>query len=399
MSDAMATSLEALRANQAATDALLAEHAAAVAAAAARARARGAVHVAARAAALAASPVAGFWGRALKAHPLLGMAITPRDAAVLAHLTDVRDVMPGDPEGGGEGAVESAEEEAEGGAVGQGGGGATTAGEGGGAVGLEAGEAGTPRDATRTGAATTPTDNAADVAGTPGAMAPAPEAGGEPTTPAATAAALGVAAAPSLPDASAPWTFSLHFHFDSNPFFTNRVLTKTYTFAAAGPVGSMEHADLVSCEGTPIDWAPGKNVTVKVMRRPTGGRGRGRRGGGGGGGKTTVRAVPTDSFFNFFAPPPVPAWEDFAHLALQDDSEEDDDGSNGDSTAAAAAETAAMLAELFDADLRMATAVADGVIPGAVHLVGGTFETWRGGRPYRECMRDQWDLEDSDESD
>ncbi|KAK1860407.1 hypothetical protein I4F81_002996 [Pyropia yezoensis] len=346
MSDAMATSLEALRANQAATDALLAEHAAAVAAAAARARARGAVHVAARAAALAASPVAGFWGRALKAHPLLGMAITPRDAAVLAHLTDVRDVMPGDPEGGGEGAVESAEEEAEGGAVGQGGGGATTAGEGGGAVGLEAGEAGTPRDATRTGAATTPTDNAADVAGTPGAMAPAPEAGGEPTTPAATAAALGVAAAPSLPDASAPWTFSLHFHFDSNPFFTNRVLTKTYTFAAAGPVGSMEHADLVSCEGTPIDWAP-----------------------------------------------------DFAHLALEDDSEEDDDGSNGDSTAAAAAETAAMLAELFDADLRMATAVADGVIPGAVHLVGGTFETWRGGRPYRECMRDQWDLEDSDESD
>ncbi|GAB0497354.1 hypothetical protein MMPV_008686 [Pyropia vietnamensis] len=453
MSNAMAASLAALRANQAAIDALLTEHASAVAAVAARARSRGATHVAARAAALVASPVAGFWGRALKAHPLLGMAITPRDVAVLAYLTDVRDVLPGDPvegvgvevgveggaEGGGEGPAEGPAEEGYGGGKEDRGEGKTTgASREGELVEAATGGAGATRNASRVA----PTGVAADMAGEPGVTASSPEAGGELATPVTTAAAvaaramatdggcdgggcndcdgngggarggatngpprsLRAATGVSSPSyAATPWTFSLHFHFDTNPYFANRVLTKTYTFSSAGPVGSMEHVDLLACEGTPIDWAPGKNVTVKVLRRPSGGRGRGRgrRGGGGGGVKTAVRAVPTDSFFNFFAPPPVPVWEDFAHLGVDDsDSSDDseDDDSDEESTTAAAAETAAMLAELFDADLRMATAVTDAVIPGAVHLVGGTFEGWRGGRPFRECTRGRWDSEDSNES-
>jgi len=197
----------------------------------------------------------------------------------------------------------------------------------------------------------------------------------------------------------APWTFALHFHFRANPYFTNTVLTKTYTFSERGPVSALDHTDLLDVGGTPIDWAPGKNVTVKVLRRGRGGRsgrgrGRGGRGGGGGGGGGgAVRTEPTDSFFNFFAPPPLPpAGDAFWGAADGRDGDSDDGASDGGSSASSdASEEAALLAELFDADIHMAAVLSEVVVAGAVHLVGGTFEGWRGGRPYRACAGDGWD--------
>ena len=56
--------------------------------------------------------------------------------------------------------------------------------------------------------------------------------------------------------------FKLDFTFAENEFFTNKVLTKTYIMADTGDDPVLEKA-----EGTPIDWAPGKNVTVKVIKK------------------------------------------------------------------------------------------------------------------------------------
>ncbi|OSX79525.1 hypothetical protein BU14_0075s0015 [Porphyra umbilicalis] len=211
MADATRGSLAALGANQRAILRAMAEESAARAALTARYRARLAPALAARSAALAAHPVDGFWATALAAHPLLAAAITPRDAAVLAHLVDVRDEYPAD------------------------------AGGGGGGGGVPPTRLLVPR---RMAAAAATRDG-----------------GGTPPS--------------AFPPPPAPWTFALHFHFRANPYFTNGVLTKTYTFSERGPVSALDHADLLHVGGTPIDWAPGKNVTVKVLRRGRGGRGGG----------------------------------------------------------------------------------------------------------------------------
>ena len=67
-----------------------------------------------------------------------------------------------------------------------------------------------------------------------------------------------------------PYGYTLEFHFDENPFFTNKVLTKTYElktdvdekdpFAYQGP-------DLAKAIGCKIDWKQGQNVTVKIIKK------------------------------------------------------------------------------------------------------------------------------------
>mmetsp|Transcript_53497 Transcript_53497/g.88869 ORF Transcript_53497/g.88869 Transcript_53497/m.88869 type:complete len:376 (+) Transcript_53497:90-1217(+) len=87
--------------------------------------------------------------------------------------------------------------------------------------------------------------------------------------------------------------FSLEFVFSENPFFTNTILSKSYYM--------LEEEELIldHAEGTKIDWKPGKNVTVKLMKKKTSGRGRKPA-------KTITKMEPCDSFFNFFNPPEVP---------------------------------------------------------------------------------------------
>ena len=52
--------------------------------------------------------------------------------------------------------------------------------------------------------------------------------------------------------------FKLDFHFSANPYFSNAVLTKSYYMI------DEEDPILEKAEGTDIQWAPGKNLTVKV---------------------------------------------------------------------------------------------------------------------------------------
>jgi len=56
---------------------------------------------------------------------------------------------------------------------------------------------------------------------------------------------------------------------------------------------------LEKAEGTEIQWAEGKNVTVKIKKKK-------QRNKNGKGTRTVTKVEPCESFFNFFAPPSIP---------------------------------------------------------------------------------------------
>jgi nucleosome assembly protein 1-like 1 len=92
--------------------------------------------------------------------------------------------------------------------------------------------------------------------------------------------------------------FKLEFTFAENEFFTNKVLTKTYLMADTSDDPVLEKAT-----GTPIEWAAGKNVTVKIIKKK-------QRNKKGSGTRTVTKEEPCESFFNFFSPPSIPNPED-----------------------------------------------------------------------------------------
>lgn len=87
-------------------------------------------------------------------------------------------------------------------------------------------------------------------------------------------------------------TIILKFWFSPNPFFTNEVLTKTYV------MDPEDDEELKKTIGTDIVWKPGKNLTVKMMKKKNKNRGNGKVGS-----KVTTKIEACDSFFNFFSPP------------------------------------------------------------------------------------------------
>jgi Nucleosome assembly protein (NAP) len=85
-------------------------------------------------------------------------------------------------------------------------------------------------------------------------------------------------------------SFRLDFTFSQNPFFSNATLSKTFY---------MEDPDEIvpdRFEGCDIDWAPGKDTTVTLVKR----RVADKKGGKKGGGAAVTSTKPCDSFFNFF---------------------------------------------------------------------------------------------------
>lgn len=96
--------------------------------------------------------------------------------------------------------------------------------------------------------------------------------------------------------------FALKFVFGDNPFFTNKVLTKTYIYQdEIGPTGDFvyDHA-----EGSDIKWtSPEANVTVRVEKRKQ--RNKHTKAT-----RTVERSIPVESFFTFFSPPQPPSGDD-----------------------------------------------------------------------------------------
>ncbi|KAL2866334.1 histone chaperone NAP1 [Aspergillus lucknowensis] len=95
--------------------------------------------------------------------------------------------------------------------------------------------------------------------------------------------------------------FRLIFEFAENEFFTNKTISKTYFYKEENGYGGdfiYDHA-----EGTKIDWKDEKDLTVRVESKKQRNKNTKQT-------RVVKITVPTESFFNFFAPPQPPADDD-----------------------------------------------------------------------------------------
>lgn len=95
--------------------------------------------------------------------------------------------------------------------------------------------------------------------------------------------------------------FKLEFEFAENPFFTNKILTKTYYYMEeSGPsnVFLYDHA-----EGDKVDWKENADLTVRTVTKKQRNKNTKQT-------RVVKVSVPRDSFFNFFNPPTPPSEED-----------------------------------------------------------------------------------------
>ncbi|VYS63947.1 unnamed protein product [Arabidopsis thaliana] len=89
-----------------------------------------------------------------------------------------------------------------------------------------------------------------------------------------------------------PKGFKLEFFFDTNPYFKNTVLTKSYHMI------DEDEPLLEKAMGTEIDWYPGKCLTQKILKK--------KPKKGSKNTKPITKLEDCESFFNFFSPPEVP---------------------------------------------------------------------------------------------
>ncbi|KAJ4851141.1 Nucleosome assembly protein 1,3 [Turnera subulata] len=89
-----------------------------------------------------------------------------------------------------------------------------------------------------------------------------------------------------------PKGFKLEFFFDTNPYFKNTVLTKTYHMI------DEDEPILEKAIGTEIEWHPGKCLTQKLLKK--------KPKKGSKNAKPITKTEECESFFNFFNPPQVP---------------------------------------------------------------------------------------------
>lgn len=94
--------------------------------------------------------------------------------------------------------------------------------------------------------------------------------------------------------------FKLEFHFEENPFFEEKVLTKTYYYQHNPGMG-----DLVfeKAEGCPITWKKDHDLTVKVESKKQRQKGKDTT-------RIVKKTVPADTFFSFFSPIQLPENEE-----------------------------------------------------------------------------------------
>ncbi|KAK6147695.1 hypothetical protein DH2020_018607 [Rehmannia glutinosa] len=131
-----------------------------------------------------------------------------------------------------------------------------------------------------------------------------------------------------------PKGFKLEFYFDTNPFFKNSVLTKTYHMI------DEDEPVLEKAIGTEIEWYPGKCLTQKILKK--------KPKKGSKNAKPITKTEQCESFFNFFSPPQVP--------------DEDDDIDE---------DAAEELQNLMEQDYDIGSTIRDKIIPHAVSWFTG----------------------------
>ncbi|XP_039004889.1 nucleosome assembly protein 1;2-like isoform X2 [Hibiscus syriacus] len=155
-----------------------------------------------------------------------------------------------------------------------------------------------------------------------------------------------------------PKGFKLDFYFNTNPYFKNTVLTKTYHMI------DEDEPILEKAIGTEIEWYPGKCLTQKLLKK--------KPKKGSKNAKQITKTEDCESFFNFFNPPQLP----------DDDEDIDED-------------TAEELQNLMEQDYDIGSTIRDKIIPHAVSWFTG--EAMEGDE--LELEDDDDDEEDDDEID
>lgn len=103
--------------------------------------------------------------------------------------------------------------------------------------------------------------------------------------------------------------FRLIFEFAENEYFTNKTVTKTYFYQEENGYGGdfiYDHA-----EGDKIEWKSGKDLTVRIESKKQRNKNTKQT-------RVVKKTVPTDSFFNFFAPPKPPTDDDDATSDIEE---------------------------------------------------------------------------------
>ena len=134
--------------------------------------------------------------------------------------------------------------------------------------------------------------------------------------------------------------FTISFYFSENEYFTDNVLTKQYYYDNKPPAENpllYDGPQIVRTSGMPIAWKPGKNVTIKIMKKVKKHKNRKET-------RTITKTVKQDSFFNFFDPP---------HECITDEDIDD------------------FTAELLQEDFRIASFMREIMIPQAVLFFTG----------------------------
>ncbi|KNA18311.1 hypothetical protein SOVF_072070 [Spinacia oleracea] len=131
-----------------------------------------------------------------------------------------------------------------------------------------------------------------------------------------------------------PKGFKLEFFFDTNPYFKNTVLTKTYHMI------DEDEPILEKAIGTDIEWLSGKCLTQKILKK--------KPKKGSKNAKPITKTESCESFFNFFNPPQVP----------EDDADLDEDA-------------AEELQNLMEQDYEIGSTIRDKIIPHAVSWFTG----------------------------
>ncbi|KAA8534828.1 hypothetical protein F0562_029730 [Nyssa sinensis] len=131
-----------------------------------------------------------------------------------------------------------------------------------------------------------------------------------------------------------PKGFKLEFYFDTNPYFKNSVLTKTYHMI------DEDEPILEKAIGTEIEWYPGKCLTQKLLKK--------KPKKGSKNAKPITKTENCESFFNFFNPPRVP----------EDDEDIDEDA-------------AEELQNRMEQDYDIGSTIRDKIIPHAVSWFTG----------------------------
>ncbi|KAH1145145.1 hypothetical protein GYH30_041122 [Glycine max] len=155
-----------------------------------------------------------------------------------------------------------------------------------------------------------------------------------------------------------PKGFKLEFYFDSNPYFKNSVLTKTYHM--------IEDDDpiLEKAIGTEIEWHPGKCLTQKILKK--------KPSKGSKNAKPITKTEKCESFFNFFNPPQVP----------EDDDDIDDDAVEE-------------LENLMEHDYDIGSTIRDKIIPHAVSWFTGEAAQ----SDFEDIDEDDYEDEEGDDDD